>query len=101
MITNPTDKEQSLIFAALVHAIKTNSGIGFHHADQGHPAYKTGAEGHESEKWGDSPMQNHLFRLLASFDRRFHEEEQDLSSWQKFCSFAVWAYDEAQNQQVR
>ena len=89
MISEPNNMEQDLIFKALVHMIDTNSGTGFQNVDQGHPAYIRGAKGKVGG--GDSPIQNVLFKLLNSFDRRFHEEGPDLSTWQKFCAFAVAA----------
>ncbi len=95
MISNPTDDEKYLIFRALVRSIKTNSGDGFHNSDQGHPAYLAGAQGNDSVYWGDSPNKNTLFKLLASFDQTYHGEvpNPDLSTWQKFCAFAVDAHN--------
>ncbi len=98
MISNPTDDEKYLIFRALARSIETNSGIGFQNADQGHPAYVVGAKGEEFDSdrvatWGDGPEQNQLLKLLQSFDRSYHEDGPDLSTWQKFCSYAVAAYN--------
>ena len=97
MISAPTDMEKELIFEALVRAIETNSGIGFHNSDQGHPAYRAGAKDGDKAApiWGDSPEKNKLFKLLTSFDQEFleYETRPDLSTWQKFCAFAVEAYD--------
>ncbi len=98
MISNPTDTEKALIFDTLAHAIKTNSGIGFHNADQGHPAYMAGATNQDSETWGDSPEQNRMFKLLASFDRDLHENGPNLSTWEKFCTYAVDAHNRAIDQ---
>ena len=95
MISATTDGQKSLIFKALALAIEKNWGRGFLNADQGHPAYVAGAKGDNSTTWGDSPDRNELFKLLASFDRGFHEEGPDLSTWQKFCAFAVGAYNVA------
>ena len=97
MISAPTDDEQYLIFKALVHMIETNSGEGFHNSDQGHPAYLLGANDGkvDSVMGGDSPEQNDLFKLLASFDQEFHDAGPDLSTWQKFCAFAVKAHHDA------
>ena len=96
MISAPTDMEKYLIFEALVRAIETNSGIGFHNEDQGHIAYRAGAkDGDEvNQNLGDSPEENELFKLLRSFGQEFPEYEPsiDLSTWQKFCAFAVEAY---------
>lgn len=92
MISNPFDDEKYLIFKALIHSIKTSSGIGFINNDQGHPAYEAGAQGDASGKWGDSPDKNALFKLLASFDRSFHSEGPNISTWQAFCAYAVECY---------
>ena len=99
MISDPTDDEKYMIFRALVRTIKTNSGDGFHNCDQGHPAYRAGANGGDSVKFGDSPEQNDLFQLLASFDQTYHgvDPNPDLSTWQKFCTFAVDAHDREHN----
>ena len=100
MISAPTDTEKYLIYTALVRAIETNSGLGFHNSDQGHPAYRAGAkDGDEVDPiWGDSPEKNELFKLLLSFET-LHKGETgpDLSTWQKFCAFAVDAYDREHN----
>ena len=96
MIAAPTDDAKYLIFKVLVRMIKTNSGEGFHNSDQGHPAYRLGAIGKvDPVAGGDSPEQNQLFKLLASFDQTFHGvgPNPDPSTWQKFCAFAVDAYD--------
>jgi hypothetical protein len=95
MISDPTDMQKYLIFKALARAIEQNWGMGFLNADQGHPAYVSGAKGDNSETWGDSPARNEFFKLLESFDDRFHKEGPDLSTWQKFCAFAVGAYNVA------
>jgi hypothetical protein len=43
-----------IVYATLIHAIKTNSGIGFLNGDQGHPAYVIGAEdgSRDKDSWG-------------------------------------------------
>ncbi len=96
MIDRPTDDEKYLIWKALVHAISSNSGIGIScNADQGHPVYVRGMEGEIVPDSADTPDTSKLFNLLASFDPMFHEEFQDLSTWEKFCSFAVQSYNRA------
>lgn len=98
MISNPTNLEKALIFSALVHAINTNSGIGFHNGDQGHPAYMAGASNEDSKTWGDTPEKNLMFKLLASCDPELHELGPDLSTWEKFCTYAVEAHNRARGQ---
>ena len=96
MIDRPTDSEKHLIYRVLVHAINSNSGIGFsHNADQGHPFYRLGADGNMPADAVDTPETSELFKLLVSFDSVFHEEIEDLSTWEKYCKFAVAAYDRA------
>ena len=95
MIDNPTEEEKQLIWRALLHAIESNSGIGFtHNSDQGHPVYIAGARGEVASYAVDTPERSTLFKLLASFGPEFHEI-QDLSDWQKFCEFAVDSYRRA------
>ena len=94
MISNPTDDEKYLIFKALVRMIEINSGTGFHNLDQGHPAYRLGAIGEpDSVAEGEATEKSALFQLLKSFDQWFHDEGSDLSTWEKFCAFAVASYD--------
>ena len=94
MISNPTDMEKYLIFKALVRIIETNTGTGFLNEDQGHPAYTLGAQGKvDPVAGGDSPEKNRLFKLIASFDQGFQDEGPDLSTWEKFCAFAVIAFN--------
>lgn len=94
MIDKPTDGDKYIIWTALVHAISSDSGIGFScNADQGHPVYRRGMEGEIVHDSADTPETSDLFKLLASFDPVFHEEYQDLSTWEKFCSFAVESHD--------
>lgn len=93
MISNPTDDEKYLIFKALVRMIETNSGTGFLNEDQCHPAYTLGMHGEVNPvAGGDSPEKNDLFKLLASFERTYHEAGPDLSTWPKFCTFAVESF---------
>ena len=96
MISAPTEGEKHLIFEALVRMIKSNAGTGFHNSDQCHPAYLLGEIGKvDPVAGGDSPEQNELFKLLASFDQEFHDRGPDLSTWRKFCAFAVAAFKRA------
>ena len=96
MIDRPTDEEKDLIWHALVHAISSNSGIGFScNNDQGHTVYIGGMEGKIVPDSADTPDTSGLFKLLKSFDPVYHEEFQDLSTWEKFCRFAVESYRRA------
>ncbi len=87
---NPIERRlESVCFRALVEMIKSNSGVGFLNADQGHPAYAAGRRGEIVH--GDSPEDNCLFKLLQQFAPEHHEQIQDLRTWPKFCSFAFAA----------
>ena len=81
------DRADAIMFEALVEMIASDTGRGFHNVDQGHPAYLTGARGDIG--MGDGPDENSLFQVLQRFDRKYHEEICDLSTWQKFCRFAA------------
>ena len=96
MIDRPTDEEKNLIWRALVHAISSNSGIGFScNNDQGHPVYASGMKGETVLDSADTPDTSALFKLLKSFEPVYHEEFQDLSTWEKFCTFAFESYKRA------
>ena len=83
------DRAEEIIFGALVEMIASNSGVGIHNCDQGHPTYHFGAR--DEVKHGDSPERNQLFRTLQTFDPKHHQEIYDLSTWAKFCKLVVGA----------
>ena len=100
MFSDLGDSERHLIYKALITLVETNSGIGFHNHDQGHPAYRVGAKDGASDiaNWGDGPEQNTLFKMLVALgpdELAQHDPSvgPDLSTWQKFCAFATEAYD--------
>ncbi len=106
MIANAFDgldaRSRYLLYAALLHVVKSNSGIGFANADQGHPAYRVGAnEGkYDFDAYGDSPESNRLFQMMHSLSVRMNEEAESFESslelvfsWQDFCHIAVEAHD--------
>ena len=81
------DRFEEIIFRALVEMIESNSGIGVLNCDQGHPAYRLGADGEAT--MGDGPDQNRLFRMIQRFNPRCHRQIHDLSTWDKFCRLVV------------
>ena len=85
------DRFEKIIFRALVEMIASNSGIGVLNCDQGHPAYRVGAEG--TAGMGDGPERNPLFEMLREFSSECHEQIYDLSTWDRFCSLVVSGYD--------
>ncbi len=98
MLSDLSDVEKELIYKALIHMIDSNTGIGFINADQGHPSYAAGASGHVNAgtwagTWGDAPEQNILFKLISSLCELLPGIEPDLSTWEKFCSFATDAFN--------
>lgn len=96
---NLTQKE--IIFRALKTMVESNSGIGFHNADQGHPFYRTGTSDHPSMfPDADGPTTNPVFVMLSELSRDFKHLDYtkfiwwyDFSEWKNFCKFAVDAYD--------
>ncbi len=94
MLSDLSGVEKELIYKALVHMIDSNTGTGFINADQGHPAYILGASGRvDVDTWGDSPGRNILFKLVSSLCEQLPGIEPDLSTWEKFCSFATNAFN--------
>jgi len=82
-----------IIYKAMIHAIKTNSGIGFHNCDQGHPAYVLGADGGDSSTMGDSPEKNLLYQMVKDLSWEHGEDAgQVINDWQDFCKLAVESY---------
>jgi hypothetical protein len=89
------ETDWGLIYAALIHAVKTNSGIGFHNYDQGHPAYMAGAED-GSEKHGESREENKLYQMLVRLSEA-HGKSQgaEVRNWREFCQLAYRAHCKA------
>jgi len=93
--------ERYVIYRALLHAVQSNSGIGFHNSDQGHPAYRIGRDGrHDHSMWGDSPEHNSLFRMMHELSVYLNEQELEcptktpyVFSWADFCRLATDAFD--------
>lgn len=83
-----------VIHMALMHAIKTNSGIGFHNSDQGHTAYRRGACD-ESGGMEDSPDKNRLYQTLRELNRERGPlvGYPEIHSWRAFCEFATRSHD--------
>jgi hypothetical protein len=89
------DADWGIIYDALIHAIKTNSGIGFHNNDQGHLAYMTGAE-NGSEDMGDTREENRLYQMLVRLSDRYGKSSGvQVRNWREFCQLAQDGYCEA------
>ena len=88
------DTNWRIVYDALIHAVKTNSGIGFHNRDQGHPAYLAGAEDGSRDS-GDSPEENDLYKMLIRLSEKYGiESGVRITNWRQFCELAVKGYKE-------
>lgn len=89
-------------YRGLKSLIESGSGVGFHNADLGHPAYVLGAKGIiDHWAWGDSPEENLLFKMLSQLSKELKQDSieerrfiwwYDFSEWKDFCKFAVDVY---------
>lgn len=80
------------IYQCLIHAIKTNSGIGFHNRDQGHPTYSGGAEDGTRDD-ADSPEQNRLYQMLVALNEKYGQQSgTPVRNWREFCQLALDGY---------
>jgi hypothetical protein len=97
MIETLTPLERVIVYKSLIHAINTNSGIGFVNKDQGHPAYRMGAVGEiDYSAWGDSPQENTMFDLVSTLSAVLgNSEEPRIETWEEFCILAVQSYEKA------
>ncbi len=102
MFEGLSPSERHLIYESLLHAVKSNSGIGFANADQGHPAYRVGRDGkHDYQTFGDSPDHNKLFKMMHALSVAANETDESFTasgelvfSWADFCRLATDAYDQ-------
>ena len=81
-----------LLYDCIVHAIKTNSGIGFHNRDQGHLIYAGGAIEITDETLGEVPDDHELFSMLNRLAGIINKDSQTgvkVFSWPEFCRMAV------------
>jgi len=95
--------EKEYTYRGLKSLIESGSGVGFHNADMGHPAYVLGASGQTlKDDWGDSPEENLLYKMLSQLSKELKKagiEElryvwwYDFSEWKDFCKFAVEIYN--------
>jgi hypothetical protein len=95
--SHPEVIDWETVFACLVFAIRSNSGIGFHNADQGHPFYVPGHEPRINEDgYGDGPEKNELFIMVRDLSRLFGRTgatgHPKIETWNDFCVLAYNAY---------
>jgi hypothetical protein len=93
MFEELSKNQRIILYTALVHAVETNSGIGFLNNDQRHPAYMMGANGEvDHGTWGDSPDANDFYRMLVELAPTAGEERpRVITTWEEFCKLAVGA----------
>ena len=104
MFSHLTFSQQQLIYLGLKALIESKAGYGFLKGDLGHPVYRDGALGKDTEKAGyiDSPHKNTLFIMLSELTEELKKsgiEEMgykwwyDFSTWENFCKFAVAVFN--------
>ena len=84
--------DASLLYECVIHAIKTNSGIGFHNNDQGQLAYVGGTLGMSDVTLGEVADENELFSLLNRLAEIVNKDSKTgvkVYSWPEFCQMAV------------
>jgi hypothetical protein len=93
MFDNVTKSQKIILYQALIHAVRSNSGIGFANRDQRHPAYTMGANGTiDEQKWGDSPQANDLYQMITALAPDVRDEVATVvMTWEDFCGLAVKA----------
>ena len=80
-----------LLYESLIHAIKTNSGIGFHNHDQGH-LNAGGALQINDATLGEPSDDNELFSLVNRLAQIINKDSQagvKVYAWPEFCKMAV------------
>jgi|GEM_PF-2161272 len=88
------DRERNLLYHALLHMVKSNTGHGFR-GDQRHLAYSRGAAGDPSNRRdGDSPAENVLYQMMKALAETIDEggdfaPDELVRDWQTFCKLAV------------
>ena len=100
MFENLDSIDQFLIYGALLNSIRTNCGHGFINSDQGHLAYRCGANGDilSHGTIGDHPERNRLYKMMRELSDALKDHPElrrsDLVfSWQDFCKIAIDAYE--------
>ena len=76
--------------------VKSNSGIGFHNSDQGHPDYLDGRDG-EIDKRHDNPDRNSLYQLMRELSETLKDStefrrEDLILKWSDFCKMTTDSY---------
>ena len=91
-------RERHLLYSAMLHMVKSNTGTGFADNDQGHVAYQVGRTGNDDYNGlGDSPAHNALYQLMKTLGAGLVGGNEFASAdivtdWSSFCVLATDAY---------
>jgi hypothetical protein len=96
---NFSNAEKHLLFEALFHCIRTNSGIGFKAYHQGDIVYEQGAiDGTHDD--ADSPEANKFYQMYRELSLHMVDwpaisafRPVCVSDWQQFCKLALHYYN--------
>ena len=87
------------LFKSLLNSIKSNSGLGFHNSDQGHPDYLRGCDENIdiTDPHYDNPNRNELFKMLLELSESLKDcpdfnHEDFITKWSEFCKIATDAF---------
>jgi hypothetical protein len=93
---NLSAEERCLLFEALVHCIRSNSGIGFHGYDQGDMVYAIGSKEPERKQEEDGPDSNAFFQMYRELSLHVIDDPSVgtlrqfcATDWQSFCQLAL------------
>lgn len=96
---NFDNAEKQLLFEALLHCMRTNSGIGFKSYDQGDPVYEVAAKGEVFDD-ADAPERNKFYQMYRELSLHMVDwpaisafRGVCTTNWQQFCKLAVHYYN--------
>ena len=94
-----SDSQCELLFECILHAIESNSGIGFRAYDQGHPDYLDGAAQRQPPEYAMDEASTDLFQMMRELSLRLADVHPSLihtkfglTTWPEFCKKAVHHY---------
>jgi hypothetical protein len=95
LFSNFTDSQCEILFECILHAIESNSGIGFLRLDQAHPDYQDGAKQAPTPDTADDE-ENPMFQMMKELSLRMADihpslvhKKHLLTTWPEFCKKAV------------
>jgi hypothetical protein len=96
-MVDPSGFDWAVVYHALIYSIHANTGYGFANNEQGHLAYRVGAETGRSNfsDYGDSEDHNGLYKMLKEISEKYGpvEDLPVINNWQDFCRLAVSGYE--------